>query len=69
MKLLSAADVAIALAIRNGTLVCQPCEGRFGPYVAICDDAGLIECHETGKDAMKRVATIKARMHQAEQLA
>lgn len=51
---LSATDVAIRLASREGTLRMEEKEGRFGPYVAICDQFGLIEVVDTMAEAMAR---------------
>ena len=59
-KFLSATDLAIAVAIRSNTLRVQTRSGRFGDYVAISDDAGLIEVHNSQAEADSRLASIRA---------
>ena len=60
MLYLSATDVAIAIAAKRGTLSLTEREGRFGPYVAICDDHGLIEVADDMAAAQARVAQVEA---------
>jgi hypothetical protein len=60
MRLLSSTDVAIALAIRAGTLRVEAKVGRFGDYVAISDHVGLIEVHLSQAEADSRLAAIRA---------
>ncbi len=60
-KLLSATDLAIAVAIRSNTLRTEVRPSRFGDtFVAISDDAGLIEVHLTQAEADDRLSTIRA---------
>jgi hypothetical protein len=60
MKLLSATDVAIAKAIKAGTLRSLRRTGRFGEFWAIEDDHGVIEVHNTDAEAFRRVTEIMA---------
>lgn len=60
MKLLSATDVAIAMALKSGDLKVVECEGRFGPYWAIEDGFGLIEVALSADEADSRVSAIRA---------
>jgi hypothetical protein len=60
MRLLFSTDVAIALAIRAGALRVEAKVGRFGDYVAISDDVGLIEVHLSQAEADSRLAAIRA---------
>ena len=57
---LSATDVAIARAIKAGTLTIAEHEGRFGPYWAISDDRGIIEVANTQQEADERIGAIMA---------
>jgi hypothetical protein len=61
MRLLSATDVAIALAIKANTLIVKEPPTRFGD-TCICfeDNVGLIEVHLTQEAANARLAQIKA---------
>lgn len=58
MLMCSATDVAIAVAMKAGTLTVKECDGRFGAYLAIEDDRGVIEVHLTEDDAEARLAAI-----------
>ena len=61
MRLLSATDVAIALASKKGTLRLVERESRFGgTFIAISDDKGVIEVQDTRADAERRVAECAA---------
>lgn len=60
MKLLSATDLAIATAIRAGTLRTVEREGRFGPYVSIEDERGIIEASNDAAEATSRINAIRA---------
>jgi hypothetical protein len=57
MRLLSATDVAIAIAAKSGTLRLVEHVSRFGDtFVAIEDDFGVIEVADTRQEADARVA-------------
>ena len=58
MLTLSATDLAIAVANKNGTLSITEQTGRFGQFWAISDDFGLIEVALTANEAKTRVAKI-----------
>lgn len=58
MLLCSASDLAIATAIKSETLRVEDCDGRFGPYVAISDDRGLIEVADDRREARERINAI-----------
>jgi hypothetical protein len=59
-KMLSATDLAIAVAIKAGTLRQEVKPSRFGDtYVALSDEAGLIEVHLTQAEADTRLAKIR----------
>ena len=58
-KFLSATDLAIAFAIRSNTLRVETRSGRFGDYVAVSDDTGLIEVHNSQAEADDRLAAIR----------
>lgn len=60
MKLLSATDLAIALAIKDGSLTVSEFQGRFGAYWSIEDSHGLIEVALSAEEAAERIATIRA---------
>ena len=62
MRLVSATDVAIALALRCDTLRIVERDGRFGAYWSIEDDRGVIEVHLSSEDASTRIATIRERL-------
>lgn len=53
---LSATDLAIRIAKREGTLRVSEHTGRFGQYWAISDSHGVIEVHDTAAEADARVA-------------
>ena len=59
MVLLSATDVAIAMAIKTGTLVVSEHTGRFGQYWAISDDRGLIEIANSAAEAEARISALR----------
>jgi hypothetical protein len=59
MRILSSTDLALALALKGGTLRAEARFGRFGSYVALSDNAGLIEVHNTQAEADARLAAIK----------
>lgn len=60
LKGLSSTDLAIANAIKAGTLAIAECEGRFGPYWSIEDDHGVIEVALSREEADERIGTIRA---------
>jgi hypothetical protein len=61
-KLLSATDLAIALAAKAGTLTLTERPSRFGDtYVAIGDDRGIIEVADDMTAANTRVESITRR--------
>lgn len=59
MKLLSATDVAIAMALRSSTLKVVERSGRFGAYWAIEDAHGVIEVALSAAEADQRVSSIR----------
>lgn len=59
MTFCSSTDLAIALAIKAGTLIVEEREGRFGPFIYIGDDRGIIETQDTRKDADARIRDIR----------
>lgn len=61
MLTLSATCVAIALADERGTLRLEERSGRFGPYVALSDETGLIEVADTMDEANARVQALRDR--------
>lgn len=61
MIALSSACLAIANADKAGSIRFVERQGRFHPYVAICDDRGTIEVHDTLEDAFDRVRDIRRR--------
>lgn len=64
MRCLSATDVAIAFAIRNGTLKVEERASRFPgeTYVALSDTKGLIEVQADKAAAEARIADITGRI-------
>jgi hypothetical protein len=62
-KLLSATDLAIALAVKAGTLTLTERPSRFGgTFVAVGDDHGIIEVADDMLAANARVASITQRV-------
>ena len=60
MLLLSATDVAIAIAIRANTLRQVERPSRFGgTFISLEDEAGVIEVHMTQAEADDRLAKIQ----------
>lgn len=57
--MVSSTDRAITLAIGNGTLLLIERNGRFGSFVAICDDHGTIEVADTMGEAEARVRDVR----------
>ena len=57
--MVASTDLAIALAIGNGSLFLTEREGRFGSYVAICDSNGTIEVADTMGEADARVRDVR----------
>lgn len=55
---LSATCVAIRLANKAGTLELTETTGRFGPYVVISDDHGVIEVADDMASAQRRVEEV-----------
>ena len=56
MIALSTAYLAIASAAQRNVLRFEACVSRNGDdYIAICDEAGIIECAATGKEAEQTV--------------
>lgn len=62
MIALSSQCLAIAMASRNGTLALVERSGRFGLFIAICDDRGTIEVCDDLQSANARVSAILERM-------
>lgn len=64
MRYASATDLAIAIAIRKGTMVIMDMVSNYGlgTYYAICDEGGMIECHNTAAEAKARIESIKKGM-------
>lgn len=60
MRLLSATDLAIAKAIKAGTLIIAEREGRFGKFWSIADERGTIEVADTRQEADERIGAIRA---------
>ena len=56
--MVASADLAIAIADKAGTLSLIKREGRFGSFIAICDEAGTIEVADTMGEAETRVASV-----------
>jgi len=61
MIALSSACMAIANADKSGAIRFVERQGRFGPYVAICDNQGTIEVHDTLVEAFDRVRELRRR--------
>lgn len=62
-KFLSATDLAIALAVKAGTLTLTERPSRLGgTFVAIGDDRGIIEVADDMSAANLRVASITGRL-------
>lgn len=62
-KLLAAADVALALAIKAGTLRVVSRPSRFGgEFYALVDDVGVIEVADTHEEAVSRLKEIERRV-------
>lgn len=58
-KFLSATDLAIALAVKAGTLTLTERPSRFGDtYIAISDEHGLIEVQNTMAEAEARIREV-----------
>jgi hypothetical protein len=62
MLTLSATCLAIALADQAGTLSLTEEQGRFGSFIAISDDRGLIEVALTQQEAADRINAIRERV-------
>ena len=62
MLAVSSQCLAIAKADQAGTLSLIEREGRFGSFVAICDDRGTIEVADTLAEASARLAAIHAKL-------
>lgn len=62
MKLLSATDLAIAVAIKAGTLSVEEKASRFPgeTYFAIADEKGIIEVALTKAEADARIDGVKS---------
>ena len=69
MHAYASTDLAITIADKAGSLSLIEREGRFGQFVAICDEAGTIEVADTMGEAEARVrdvrisGLVKARMN------
>lgn len=57
--MVSSTDIAIAAAEKAGTLQLIEREGRFGAFVAICDDCGTIEVADSMGEAEARVRDVR----------
>ena len=62
MQIVSSTDVAIAAALRSNRLRVHARMGRFGEFVAISDDKGVIEVAADMKEAAARVDSIRAKI-------
>ena len=62
MLAVSSQCFAIAQADKAGTLSLIEREGRFGSFIAICDDRGTIEVADTQAEANARLDAIRARL-------
>jgi hypothetical protein len=56
--MVNATDVAIVMAYKNGTLDYVSKKGRFGDYIAISDDFGIIEVAFSMAEAKSRVDSL-----------
>lgn len=62
-KLISAADVALAFAMKDGTLRMVVRESRFGgEFYSLEDDVGVIEVADDHQQAVARLKEIEARL-------
>lgn len=61
MQTLSSTCLAIALADKAGSLRLTEEQGRFGSFVAISDNAGLIEVALSWDEANARLAELRER--------
>ena len=62
MIAVSASDVAIVSANKNGTLRFVERESRLGgTFIALCDDKGTIEVFDTMNEAQQRVSDVSGR--------
>lgn len=62
MLAVSSQCFAIATAAKAGSLSLVEREGRFGSFIAICDDRGTIEVAETRAEANERIASLRERL-------
>jgi hypothetical protein len=62
MQLLSSTDLAIAVAIKAGTLSIERCEGRFGEFFAIGDERGIIEVALDSDEVDCRIEALRERL-------
>lgn len=62
MMTLSATDLAIATAIKSATLETTRETGRYGEYIAINDEVGIIEVALDMQEARERIADIMRRI-------
>lgn len=51
LRTVSATDISIKLATLRGTLKVEEAQGRFGAYIAISDEFGLICVADSREDA------------------
>lgn len=61
MLAVSSQCFAIATAAKAGSLSLVEREGRFGSFIAICDDRGTIEVCDTADEAHSRIRNIRER--------
>lgn len=59
MRLISSIDLAIASALKAGTLSVYEREGRFGAHGVIADHVGIIETPDSLAAATDRVEAIR----------
>jgi len=62
MQIVSSTDVAIAAALRSNRLRVCAHMGRFGEFVTISDDKGVIEVAADMKEATDRVEGVRAKI-------
>ncbi len=62
MRLISSTDLAIASALKAGTLSVYAREGRFGAYAVIADHVGVIEVADDMSAASARVEAIRGKL-------